>query len=122
MQKFTLSLGLMMATLTALPALAADGSVIALDAPGALQSLARSNPDHHQRASKLLLAAATQPCHDSKQERMIAVQFDAQDLQCGMVYKTSFPAKRDITFTLDKQRYASQVVVDDGQARLMPLK
>lgn len=59
MQKLLMTLSLIMATQYTV---AADHGTIRLDAPNAMQSLARSNPDHHQRASKLLLAAATQPC------------------------------------------------------------
>jgi hypothetical protein len=97
-------------------------AIIALDAPGAMERLARENPAHFQRARNLLHVAAHMPCNDNKQAQAIAVQFNAKDLQCGLIHKTSFPAKREVNFTLDAQRYSSFVKVDDGQARIVPLK
>jgi hypothetical protein len=79
-----------------------------------LEKLKEANPDHYARAQRIM-ADAEEICKPGPNElRYVA----AENVRCqGMVLKTSYPAKREIGFTLDSVRYVALVVVKDGDAQ-----
>ena len=79
-----------------------------------LEKLKAANPDHYARAQRIM-ADAEEICKPGPNElRYIA----AENVRCqGMVLKTSYPAKREIGFTLDHVRYVALVEVKDGEAQ-----
>ena len=91
-----------------------------LDSPGAMEALAATNPEHYRRAVGIIRAAQTMPC--GLKLRALMARYEARDVRCSpALLFTSYPAKRDLAFTLDATPYALRVsLVDD--AVLMPAR
>ncbi|MGL4575973.1 MAG: hypothetical protein ACRCV9_14405 [Burkholderiaceae bacterium] len=117
------SLSAMCLSVFACTAWAGSGdSVIQFHTPGVLDEIKQKNPDHYQRITAILDVAARADCGNASQEKLLAVRVNAKNLQCSMVLKTSFPAQREVSFTLDDQRYVGSVRVDGDSMRMKPLK
>lgn len=81
---------------------------VRLDRPGALEALALTNPEHHRRAVEIIRVAQTMPC--GLKLRALMAEYNARDVRCSSVLLlTSYPAKRDLAFTLDDTPYALRV-------------
>jgi hypothetical protein len=90
--------------------------VVYLDGAADLAQLRATNPVHAARAEKIL-AAANELCRPEPGTISYA-GFQARDISCSdMLLRTSFPAKRQIDFTLDDTRYIALVVITDDPAR-----
>ena len=101
----------------ALPA-APTPKVVHLSGASALAKLAKTNPDHAARAQRIL-AAATELCKPGP-ETVNYASFQADDIHCdGAILRTSNPAKREISFTLDDTRYLALVTVNDPAPRVL---
>jgi len=83
--------------------LAWAGPSIDLDAPGALDALARARPEHHARVLSLLHAAEHRP--PASVARFLATDLCARDVDASALLKTSYPARRRLAFSLDEARY-----------------
>src|SRR6186713_2197032 len=64
-----------------------------------LGDLGKSNPEHYARAQKIL-AQASEVCQPGA-EKPVTVKWDELFHCSGMLLKTSYPAKRQVNFTLD---------------------
>ena len=100
---------LLVAMLLATPAAHAQPAFVDLDQPGMLEALARSKPEHYAKIEKILdevtrRAPETVP-------RWMKAQFGAEGVSFPSLLKTSDPAKRNLSFTLDKTRYEAVIQV-----------
>ena len=102
----------------------ASGSIprtIDLGAPGALEALERSNPEHYGKVVKILRIAGDVSCETLP--RMLKVQFDAAGARCSSaLVLTSYPAKRHVWFQLEDTAYVANVVLHGVQGKLSPAK
>jgi hypothetical protein len=87
----------------------AGPAVVDLNAPGAIESLARDNPDHHAKVLKILADVAKQSPESVRQ--WMHAEFGARDVSFPALLKTSDPAKRSLSFVLDRTRYEAVVQV-----------
>jgi hypothetical protein len=88
-----------------------------LRGPLDLEKLKDSNLDHYTRAQRIM-AAADEICKPGPYETHFA-GWAAKDVSCmGQFLRTSFPAKREIGFTLDGVRYVALVDLNDSDAQL----
>ena len=94
--------------LVARPAHAAP-AVVDLDQPGAVESLARDNPDHYAKVRRILANVGTRS--PATVPQWMKAEFDARDVSFPWLLKTSDPAKRSLSFTLDATRYEAVVQV-----------
>jgi hypothetical protein len=97
------------ALLAVAPLAYAGPAVVDLNAPGAIESLARDNPDHHAKVLEILADVATRPPETVPQ--WMKAQFGARDVRFPWLLMTSDPAKRSLSFTLDRTRYEAVVQV-----------
>lgn len=82
-----------------------------------LEKLKESNPDHALRAERIM-ADAEEICKPGPNEVQNA-RYAAKDVRCeGMLLRTSYPAQRQIGFTLDGVRYVALVAVKNGEGQL----
>jgi hypothetical protein len=83
-----------------------------------LDHLRDTNFNHYLRAQKVL-AAANEICRPGKQTTYFA-RFGGTDPRClAMLWKTSNPPKKQLTFTLDDDHYVALVTVTDNPARIV---
>ena len=87
----------------------AGPAVIDLNEPGAIDSLARDNPDHHAKVRKILADVARLPPETVPQ--WMNAEFGARDVSFPALLKTSDPAKRSLSFVLEGTRYEAVVQV-----------
>ncbi len=79
-----------------------------------LEKLKESNPGHYLRAQRIM-ADAEEICQPGPDQVHYA-RYASQDVRCqSMFFKTSYPAKREIGFTLDGVRYVALVEVKNGE-------
>ena len=102
-------------------ATATPAKIVNLDRPGVLQALQRENPDHFRRVTGILAASQETPCQMDEFEKVTRVRFDARGARCGMIVKTSYPAKLQLSFALDDVRYLGMVTMSMTE-RLVPAK
>ena len=86
----------------------------------ALGDLEKSNPEHYARAQKIL-AQASEVCQPGAQKQL-TVKLDDLFHCSGMLLKTSYPAKREVRFTLDNTYYVALVTVTGDAARIVPVQ
>jgi hypothetical protein len=92
---------------------------INLDQPGVLNELKLQHPQRYQAVSALLRASERAPCQGSKIE-LLKTRFNIKDLECGMMVITSYPARRYVSFELDRISYEATVVLK-GDDKLQPI-
>jgi hypothetical protein len=119
---------LILASLAAAAAIPAAAQVTAhasppgvrLDQPGALEALAIANPEHHRRALEIIRVAQAMPC--GLELRALLAEYNAHGVRCSpALILTSYPAKRDLAFTLDDTPYALRVTLL-ADAELLPAR
>ena len=88
---------------------------LSIDSSADLELLHKTNPDHYERA-KRLLAASRNLCKPGEPKLQNA---DGRDISCDFLLLTSLPPKRRLSFTLDNTRY-SAIVTITGPSALMP--
>jgi hypothetical protein len=89
-----------------------------LDGPASLAKLEAEDPAHYATV-KQILAAADVICAPGP----LTLQHAGTDATCeGMLLRTSYPPKRQISFTLDGTRYIALVVLTKDQPQLIPAK
>jgi len=92
-----------------LPALAAP-AVVDLDAPGALEAVARDNPVHYEKIRRIVAGVNSKP--DSHVFEWLRVGFGATDIQYVPLIMVSYPPKRRLSFSLDGTRYVTVITLD----------
>jgi hypothetical protein len=80
-----------------------------LNAPGALEKLASSNPKHYGKIVGILDGIG----HKSVSEvpSWIRTSFDAGDVSFSSFLLTSYPPLRDLSFRIDDTRYHARVTL-----------
>jgi hypothetical protein len=113
------SVGALAADSTSTPVTAPK--VVHLDGAASLAQLAKANPNHAARAERII-AAAPELCKPGP-EAVTFARFQADRIECdGAFLRTSYPAKQEISFTLDDTRYIALVAVADGAPRVIPAR
>jgi hypothetical protein len=92
-----------------------------LDKPGALEAVQRDQPEHYRRITEILTVANEVPCQTEQFGRVIEAKYEARDGHCGLLLKTSYPAKRELSFTLETTRYSTVVTMRDT-SKLVPAR
>ena len=100
-------------------ALAQGAPRINLDQPGVLNELKLQHPQRYQAVSALLRAAEQAPCPGSEIE-LLKTRFNIRDLECAMTVFTSYPARRHLSFELDRISYEATVVLK-GDDKMQPI-
>ena len=100
-------------------ALAHEAPRINLDQPGVLNELKLLHPQRYQAVSALLRASERAPCQGSE-IKLLKTRFNIRDLECGMMVLTSYPARRHVTFELDRISYEATVVLK-GDDKVQPI-
>jgi hypothetical protein len=100
------------------PALAAP-VIVDLDAPGVLDTLARTNPVHYDKVQRIV--AGVKSKSDSEVNEWLRVSFDAKDVRYAALLMVSYPPKRRLSFTLDDKSYKT-VVTLDVQPKVTPAR
>jgi hypothetical protein len=83
--------------------------VVTLDDAAELEHLRQTNFAHYLRARKIL-AAANEICSPGSLQVQQA-RFDGADPQCGLMWMTSYPPKKLLSFHLDGIHYLALVTV-----------
>jgi hypothetical protein len=83
--------------------------VVDLGKPGALEALARDNPDHFVKIERILADVTRRP--PEAVPRWMNTEFGAQQVRFPSLLKTSDPAQRSLSFTLDATRYEAVIRV-----------
>ena len=91
---------------------AGDGTrSINLDAPGALEALARDNPAHFQKVQVILDQAARLPMDEVV--RTIRTRFDGRDVEMSPFIRTVYPARTSLSFVLDGTQYRKSILLSE---------
>ena len=96
------------------------GRVFDLDRPGALEALRISNPTHYAKVRQILEGVFLRS--DVEVPRWMQTNFQAQDVQYGLIVLTSHPPKRRLSFALDATHYAGTVVLTNVRGEIVPAK
>ena len=99
-----LALALVLGPLTA-------GAATDLSRPGALDAIREQHPERFARIEGILRAAERLPCMTPEFERAMKTGHEAEAARCSVMLKTSYPAKRMVSFTLDGTRYVATVTM-----------
>lgn len=76
----------------------------------ALDAIQAENPAQHRKLMHILEAAGKVSCDTLPQ--MLKVQYGAADVKCqGALIRTSYPAKRWLSFTLDEIAFSGNIVL-----------
>jgi hypothetical protein len=94
------------------------GQTVRLFTPADLEKLRSSNPDHYQRAEKLI-SAANSYCPIGKPVAQSA-DLRSDQVACGHLDMTSNPPKREISFNLDGTHYIALVTLTASPAKPVP--
>ena len=84
-----------------------------------LEHLRETNFYHYLRAKKIL-AAANEICRP-KPEQTYFARFNGADPQCGAMWMTSLPPKKELTFHLDGVYYVALVTVTAYVGKAIPV-
>jgi len=100
--------------------LAGAQTLVDLDRPGVLDSIARDNPARYEKITAILGAAAVQPCETLP--KLLHADHNVTDTRCSpYVLMASFPPKRQVAFKLDDISYVSNVALTHlPQAKPLP--
>src|SRR5260221_8612461 len=103
----TIALAFMFAIAT--PLVSAQPSVVDLDRPGALDTVARENPRHYRQIVEITRVASEVSCETALGMLPVPV---AKRMDCvALAIMTSDPPKRRVTFQLDDVRYRMVVIL-----------
>ncbi len=87
-----------------------------LNAPGAFERLAASNPKHFREIVGIMDGLSQQP--NFQVSRWIETNFRAKQVRHSPFLLTTFPAQSDLAFTLDNTHYYGRFSLDYGGARV----
>jgi hypothetical protein len=91
-----------------------------LDAPGALEALQQTNPEHYGKVRAILADVLLRK--DAEVPRWLQVSFNARDISYQPIVLTSNPPKRRLSFTLDDTSYITVLTLTNVTGTVMPLK
>jgi hypothetical protein len=94
--------------------------IVNLDVPGALDALARDNPQHYRKVREIMAEVQKQP--DSEVPQWLRTHFDARDVNYGPLLLVTDPPKRRLSFTIDEVRYRSTVTLTNWKPQRIPAK
>jgi len=102
------------------PAASATSMTIDLDAPGAMEALKLSKPEHYARVVEIMnkvqaVPASGDPLYNLKYEPL------KPDITLRQI-ETSFPAKTRLSVAIDETEYKVTVVYKENPATLVPAK
>ena len=103
MKASTIALSVLMGGWLLPASLWAATAVIDLNAPGAMGALARDNPAHYATIEKILADVSRLP--PESVPRWMKSEFGAEQVSFPLLLKTSDPAQRSLSFTLETTRY-----------------
>jgi hypothetical protein len=83
--------------------LCASTAVIDLNVPGAMDALAQDNPAHYAKIERILADVSRHPPETVPQ--WMKSEFGAEQVSDLSLLKTSDPAQRSLSFTLERTRY-----------------
>jgi len=91
-----------------------------LNEPGALDRLARDNPDHYTKIRQILAEVDEIP--ERSVSRWMKAQFKATEIAYFPVLLTSNPPKRKLSFTLETTHYEALLTLTQDGVRLLPVR
>ena len=94
-------------------AVAAGSSWVDLDKPGVMNQLKVQHPQRYQAISAVLQASSRPACLGNEL-KLLEAQFRVQDVECGMMLLTRYPALRKVTFELDGTSYRATVSLEEA--------
>jgi hypothetical protein len=94
--------------------------IFELDAPGALDALARNHPRHDKKVLEIMAEVQKQP--DSEVPQWMRTRFDARNVVYGPLLLVTDPPKRHLSFTIDEVRYHSIVTLTNWKPRPTPTR
>ena len=81
-----------------------------LNDPGALESLAQSNPQHFEILMRMLNGLEKRPeLPDLEAAKWIEASFNVKEVYYTPIIMTTWPAQRDMAFTIGNTRYQARV-------------
>lgn len=91
-----------------------------LNAPGALERLEASDPKTYWKLTGILDGLS----HRSFSEvpHWMGVNFDAKEVSYSLYVLTSYPPKRDLSFTVDNTRYFGRITLAPEGAQVLSTK
>ena len=109
-----------------------------LNLPGAMDTLRISNPAHYNKLQRIFRRLQTgKDCDVADQDathyqqtaedncdvpRWLRTDFNAKDIYYDrLVWLTSLPPKRDLSFVLDNTRYRARITLDPDGAQIHPV-
>jgi hypothetical protein len=93
---------------------------IDLNEPGALDRLARDNPDHYAKIRRILAEVDEIP--EQSVGRWMKAQFNATDITYSPILFTSNPPQKEISFTLEATHYEALIFLTQDGAQLLPAR
>jgi hypothetical protein len=87
--------------------------------PKALDAIQAADPARYEKLMGIIQLAGNVSCETLPQ--MLKVQYGAENVQCyGALIRTSYPAKRWLSFKLDDTAFSGNVVLTGTQPRAVP--
>ena len=88
----------------------------------ALDAIQAANPAQYEKVIGILQKVATSVSCETLPQ-MLKVQYGAEQLECaGYLIRTSYPAKRHLSFKLDDVYFAGNVVLTGHPGTLQPAR
>jgi hypothetical protein len=88
---------------------------------GAMEALAKNNPEHYRKVLEIIHVAEKVSCETLPQ--VLHARFNASDTTCRLyTLLTSFPPKRHLSFRLDDTFFVTNVTLQDAGGQLDPAK
>lgn len=88
-----------------------------LNRPGALKSLARENPAHYEKVSRILDHVVSMPVETVP--GWIRTNFEGRNVLYTHLVLTSYPPKRTLSFMLDDTLYVARVTLTNFKPRVV---
>jgi hypothetical protein len=95
-------------------------AVVDLNQPGALDQLARDNPEHYAKVRKILAGIDVIP--EQAVGRWMKAQFNATGVIYSRYLLTSNPPLKTLSFRLQTTQYQALLMLTDEGARLLPTR
>lgn len=98
---------------------ASAAAMIDLTAPGAMEDLRQSNPEHFAQIQAIVEGLRERP--ERVEGEWLQVNFDAERVNLSeLLFLTSMPPRQSLTFTLEDTRYRLYVLRSDLVAGFVP--
>jgi len=104
---------------TATPPQPSSPKVVYLDGAADLEQLRQTNLPHYLRAKKIL-ASANEICRPKPDHTFLAL-FGSDPHCAAMMWKTSLPPKKQLSFRLDDVQYIALVTITDATGKYVDI-